>query len=152
MIENEIRSPTEREALRTLAKGYLTERAAEFEQRFKEGKYQAAAYLLDTSDSIFVFAREIGILSREDGEWYRGTEEKEGIFSRAKEAVCRARVDGEEIQDEVQRRFDNLCFRLRNCFRYRMKEETSQTAVLILDEQLNDVKKARANRENRRLA
>ena len=142
MIDDAIRSPTMINNLRVLAKGYLTDKAAEFEKRFKEGKYQAAAYIKDTSDAVFNFAREIGILTEMDAEWYFGNEEKEGIFSRAQEAVTRARVDGELVQDEVMRRFENLVSNLNHSFHYRMSGEMQEVALLILKEHADTVRKA----------
>ncbi len=150
MIDDAIRSPTMINNLRVLAKGYLTDKAAEFEKRFKEGKYQAAAYIKDTSDAVFNFAREIGILTEMDAEWYFGNEEKEGIFSRAQEAVTRARVDGELIQDEVMRRFENLVSNIGHSFRYRMSGEMQEVALLALKEHADAVRKAAKDRERPR--
>lgn len=146
-MENEIRSPTERNRLRVITKGYLTDKAAEFAQRFKEGKYRAAAFLKDTADAVYIYARYAQILDPRDEEWYHGTEETDGIFPRAQEAVCRARVDGEEVQDEVMERFENLCSLMRSSLRYRLPTETGKAAILIMDEQLEKAREAVKSRE-----
>lgn len=150
MIDDAIRSPTMINNLRVLTKGYLTDRAAEFEKRFIEGKYQAAAYIKDTCDAIFNFAREVGILTEMDAAWYFGNEGKGGIFSTEQEAVARARVDGELIQDEVMRRFENLISNMRHSFHYRLSDETQKTAILVLDEHAGRIRKAAENRERPR--
>ena len=147
-MENEIRSPTIMNNLRVLTKGYLTDKAAEFTERFEEGKYQAAAYIKDTSDAIFNYALHIGILTERDTVWYFGDEENEGIVSRAAEAVTRARVDGEIVQDEVMRRFENLVSNMLHSFHYRLQNgEAQDMAVLVLNEYAERVRKAVANRE-----
>lgn len=142
MIDDAIRSPTMINNLRVLTKGYLTDRAAEFEKRFIEDKYQAAAYIKDTCDAIFNFARKVGILTEMDAAWYFGNEGQGGIFSSEQEAVTRARVDGELIQDEVMRRFENLVSNIGHSFRYRMSGEMQEVALLILKEHTDKVRKA----------
>ena len=146
-MEDEIRSPTIMNNLRVLTKGYLTDKAAEFKERFEEGKYQAAAYIKDTSDAVFNFAQHIGILTGRDALWYSGDEENEGIFPRAAEAVTRARVDGELVQDEVMRRIENLVSNMLHSFHYRLNGEAQEMAVLVLNEYAERVRKATANRE-----
>jgi len=142
-----VRSPTQLNNLRVLTKGYLTDKAAEFRDRFSKGQYQAAAYIKDTSDAIFTFAKNIGILTERDALWYFGDEENEGIIPRAAEAVVRGKVDGELVQDEVMRRFENLVSNMRSSFRYRMNGEAQDIAVLVLDEHAERVRKAVENRE-----
>ena len=113
-MENEIRSPTEKRALQVATKGYLTEKAAEFQERFKEGKYRAAAYIKDSCDAIYVFANAIGLLDQRDTAWYYGEEGRGGLFDADQEAVCKARVEGQDIQDEVMRRYESLVSRLQH--------------------------------------
>ena len=147
MIDDAIRSPTMINNLRVLAKGYLTDKAAEFEKRFKEGKYQAAAYIKDSCDAIYVFANAIGLLDQRDTAWYYGEEGRGGLFDADQEAVCKARVEGQDIQDEVMRRYENLVSRLQHAFHYRANEEVGTMGVLLLKEQLESVRQAQENRE-----
>ncbi len=146
-MENEIRSPTEKRALQVATKGYLTEKAAEFQERFKEGKYRAAAYIKDSCDAIYVFANAIGLLDQRDTAWYYGEEGRGGLFDADQEAVCKARVEGQDIQDEVMRRYENLVSRLQHAFHYRANEEVGTMGVLLLNEQLESVRQAQENRE-----
>ncbi len=146
-MENEIRSPTEKRALQVATKGYLTEKAAEFQERFKEGKYRAAAYIKDSCDAIYVFANAIGLLDQRDTAWYYGEEGRGGLFDADQEAVCKARVEGQDIQDEVMRRYENLVSRLQHAFHYRANEEVGTIGVLLLKEQLESVRQAQENRE-----
>lgn len=73
------------------------------------------------------------------------------MFPREKEAVCRARVDGELIQDEVSRRYENLITRLRSAVRLRLKPEVSQDVILMMDEILREYMKAVDRRQNPRI-
>ena len=61
--------------------------------------------------------------------------------------MTRGKVDGELVQDEVMRRFENLVSNMRSSFRYRMSGEAQDIAVLVLDEHAERVRKAVENRE-----
>ncbi len=153
-MEEKTRNPTEfnTDLLRAWMKDYFTEQAAAFEERFREGKYQAAAYIKDCADAVYNFGAANDIFTREDLEWLFGNMEKgmEPKFPREKEAVCRARVDSELIQDEVSRRYENLISRVRNTVRLRLPYEVSQDVILIMDEIMRDYQRAADHMKNPR--
>ena len=154
-MEEKTRNPTEfnTDLLRAWMKDYFTDKAADFERAFKDGKYQAAAYIKDCADAVYNFGAANDIFTREDLDWLFGNADRgfPAMFPREKEAVCRARVDGELIQDEVSRRYENLITRLRSAVRLRLKPEVSQDVILMMDEILREYMKAVDRRQNPRI-
>lgn len=127
-----VRSPTKDNYLRQETKGYLTEKAAAFLEAYKAGHYQAAAYIKDCADSIYAFARKIGILTEIDEHWYFGGEGSDPLFHPGHESRCREKADGECIQEEVMRRYDNLVQYMRTEFMRGLPMEESARANTIL--------------------
>lgn len=153
-MEEKTRNPTEfnTDLLRAWMKDYFTRQAAAFEKTFKEGKYQAAVYIKDCADAVYNFGAANDIFTREDLDWLFGNAEKglPAMFPREKEAVCRARVDSEMIQDEVSKRYENLITRLRSAVRLRLPYEVSRDVILLIDEILRDYLKAADHIKNPR--
>ena len=142
MNDISVRSPTRENYLRVQTKGYLTDKAAAFEAAYKEGKYQAAVYIKDSADSVYVFACDAGILTEEDIHWYSGTEETEPLFRAAIECKCRDKVDGELREKEVIRRFDNLVAILQKAFNRSLTPAAAERALQVLSETAAKVRKA----------
>ena len=136
--KEEIRSPTERNRLRALTKGYLTEKAAAFNDRLTAEKYQAAAFIKESADAVFVFAQKIGIFEDGDGAWYQS------ILPMEAEAEVRAKVDGELIEDEVKQRYSNLVNSLRSQLNHELSYREAAKAMRVIDEHSKRVLKEKA--------
>ena len=121
--KEEIRSPTRQNNLRVITKGYLTEKAADFERAYEESKYQAAVYIKDSADAVNLFALKTGIFTGDDQEWYRS------MFPESKEREVRARTDSEVIQDQVLERLTNLSERLKAHLTRELGYEQNKKAV-----------------------
>lgn len=146
-MENQ-RNPTEFNAdlLRSWAMDYFTEKAAAFDECFKGHKYQAAVFIKDEFDAVYGFGQKYGAFRTEENEKIFGNEEKgiQPLVLPEKEATARMAVDNENVQSEVLRRFTNLVMRMRSSFRIRLKEEEAKTAILIMDEIMEQAEKASA--------
>ena len=137
-----VRSPTKDNYLRQETKRYLTEKAAAFMEAYKAGHYQAAAYIKDCADSIYVFARKMDILTETDERWYFGKEGGEPLFHPGHESRCREKVDGELVENEVMRRFNNLVNYLKNEFNRSMPQGENTRANEVLGITAEKMRKA----------
>lgn len=139
------RNPTEfnTDLLRSWAMDYFTEKAAAFNERFKERKYEAAVYIKDEFDAVYGFCERNGAFGSEDLEKIFGSEEKSipPMVLPEREAVARMQVDG-VIQDKAIERFTNLIMRMRHSFQIRLKDDEAKDAILIMDETLEQARNA----------
>lgn len=137
-----VRNPTKDNYLRQETKGYLTEKAAAFMDAYKAGRYQAAVYIKEQADAVFIYARKVGILTDADGQWYTGQEGREPLFHQGFEAKCRQKVDFELRQSEVLRRFKNLVRYTRNAVSTAFDVNTAVRVNAVLSETLGKIEKA----------
>ncbi len=137
-----VRSPTKDNYLRQETKGYLTEKAAAFLEAYKAGHYQAAAYIKDCADAIYVYARQVGILTEADENWYFGKEGADPLFHPGQESRCREKADGELVENEVMRRFNNLVTYLKNEFNRSMPQNENVHANAVLNITAEKMRKA----------
>ena len=135
------RNPTEAARLQKEIEGYLTGKAEAFEMAYKQGKYQAAAFIKDQADAIYLFCRELNLLDEDGLRWYHGHDGMLPIFDPMKEANCRKKVDGELIQAEVENRFENLVNRMKHKLTVSLPTEPASAAKRILDDQLEEIKR-----------
>ena len=137
-----VRNPTDIERLRKKTIGYLTDKAAAYMEAYKAERYQAAVYIKEQADSVFIFASRTGVLTEEDAKWYTGQGGADPLFHPGYEARARQKVDYDLRQEEVMRRYRNLVRYLRNAFSMQLDVKTAEKVNGILSSTLNKAEKA----------